>query len=153
MFRKPAVIIAGFLLVVGVVAQFKSVPLTNPPVQGDLSAPPEIDAILRHACYDCHSNETRWPWYSHIAPISWAIAHHVDLARQEINFSEWDEYFPRTRERKLEWMQRALHKEVMPPWSYRLMHPGARLSNDDRARLKQWIDTELARSASAPSAK
>jgi len=145
--------IAGMLLALLVVAQLKTVPRTNPPVKGDLAAPPEVEAILRHACYDCHSNQTRWPWYSAVAPFSWAIAHHVELGRKEINFSEWGEYYPATRERKLEWMQRALQTEVMPPWSYRLIHPGARLTDDDRARLVQWVDTELAGPASGPPAK
>jgi hypothetical protein len=144
MLHKVAVIIAGWLLAAFVVAQLKPVDRTNPPSKGDLSAPPEVAAILRHACYDCHSNQTRWPWYSRIAPFSWEIAHHVDLGRKEMNFSEWGEYYPATRKRKLEWMQRALHEEVMPPWSYQLMHPGARLTDDDRARLNRWINTELA---------
>jgi Haem-binding domain len=135
------------------VAQLRPVRLTNPSAKGELSAPPEIEALLRRACYDCHSDRTRWPWYSRIAPFSWMVAHHVDLGRKEINLSEWGEYYPGTRKRKLEWMERALRENVMPPWSYRLIHPDARLSDDERARLEQWIETELAGHASAPSAK
>jgi len=135
------------------VAQLKPVRLTNPSLKGKLPAPPEIDAVLRRACYDCHSDQTRWPWYSRVAPFSWAVAHDVNLARREVNFSEWGEYYPATRKRKLEWMERALLEEVMPPWSYRLIHPGARLSDDDRVRLERWIETELDVPANGPSAK
>jgi hypothetical protein len=137
------VMIAALLVAALVGAQFKTVARTNPPSKGDLSAPPEVAAILRTSCYDCHSNETRWPWYSYVAPLSWVIVDHVDQGRKQINFSEWGEYYPQTRKRKLQWMQRALHEEVMPLWSYRLTHPGARLNDRDRARLDQWINTEL----------
>jgi len=111
----------------------------------DIAAPSEIEATLRRACYDCHSDETHWPWYSAIAPVSWLVAHHVDLGRKEIDFSEWQSYYPQTRRRKLEWIGRALREEVMPPWPYRLMHPRARLSNEDRAALEQWVAAEVER--------
>jgi hypothetical protein len=153
MIRKPGLIAAGMLIAAIGIAQLKPRPLVNPPVKGDLSAPPEIEAILRQACYDCHSNQSRWPWYSHIAPFSWVVAHHVNLGRKEIDFSEWGEYFPSTRKRKLEWIRRALHEEIMPPWSYRLMHPDSWLSDDDRAQLEHWIDTELVVPAVQPSAR
>jgi hypothetical protein len=129
----------------------KSAALTNPPVQGELAAPSEVDATLRRSCYDCHSNETRWPWYSRVAPFSWVVVHDVDLGRKEVNFSQWGEYFPRTRQRKLQWMQRAVQQQVMPPRSYILLHPDARLSAEDRARLQQWIANELTASANGAS--
>ena len=116
---------------------------TNPPVRAALVSPPEVDAILRRACYDCHSNETRWPWYSHVAPFSWLIAADVARARREVNFSEWGSYYPATRRRKLQWIARSLREEKMPPWSYRLMHPGVRLNAADRAALERWIASQL----------
>jgi hypothetical protein len=116
---------------------------TNPEVLGDLAAPPAVAKILRRSCYDCHSNETRWRWYSRIAPISWVIASHVNAARQQLNFSEWATYYPQTRVRKLEWMGRALQTEQMPPTAYLLFHPDARLSPDERAELERWIAASL----------
>ena len=88
MFHRVAVMVTGLLVAVLVVAQLKTVARTNPLSKGDLSAPPEVEAILRNSCYDCHSNETRWPWYSYVAPISWVIVDHVDQGRKQINFSE-----------------------------------------------------------------
>jgi len=131
-------IAAGLLL-----AQFVPVQRANPPATGDVSAPPRIEATLRRACYDCHSNETRWPWYSRVAPISWLVAHQVELGRKQINFSEWGEYYPATRKRKLQWTDRALRQEAMPPWSYRIVRPGARLTEEDRAAVERWIDSEI----------
>jgi hypothetical protein len=126
-----------------VAAQFVPAKRSNPSDHGALIASPEIEATLRRACYDCHSNKTRWPWYSHIAPFSWLIVRDVNLGRKEINFSEWGSYYLATRRRKLEWMGRALREEKMPPWSYRLMHPGARLTEADRAALELWIESTL----------
>jgi hypothetical protein len=136
-----------------VVAQLKTVQRTNPPSKGEPSAPPSVEPILRRACYDCHSNQTRWPWYSHVAPISWVIVKHVEQGRKQINFSEWGEYYATTRKRKLQWMQRALQEGRMPPWSYQLTHRGARLTDEDRARVGRWIDTELAWPTIGQSAK
>lgn len=132
-------------------AQFVPAKRTNPPAQGSLVAPLPIAATLRRACYDCHSNETRWPWYSRVAPVSWLIVRDVNLGRKEINFSEWSSYYPRTRRRKLEWMGRALHEEEMPPSSYRLMHPDARLTDADRAALLRWTESALNTSSTQSS--
>jgi Haem-binding domain len=119
--------------------------VTNPASRGELSAPPEVEAILQRSCFDCHSNHTQWPWYSHIAPISWEVARNIKYGRRQINFSEWGEYYPLTRRRKLEWAGRALQREDMPPLSYQFIHPSSRLSPEARAQLQRWIDTEVAR--------
>ncbi|MGH7916810.1 MAG: heme-binding domain-containing protein [Candidatus Binataceae bacterium] len=140
---KRTVVIGLLLGVTMMLIQFVPVEQSNPPVTGDIAAPPAIDAILKRACYDCHSNLTRWRWYSHVAPFSWLIARHVGLARKEVNFSEWATYYPQTRRRKLEWIGRALNDEAMPPWEYRLVHPGARLSSRDRLMLRKWVQSSL----------
>lgn len=117
---------------------------SNPPVTGDIAAPSKIETVLRQSCYDCHSNETRWPWYSRVAPVSWLIAREVERGRKEINFSEWNAYFPATRKRKLQWIERSLHEEVMPPALYRIMHADARLTEKDHAMLEQWLQAQIA---------
>jgi hypothetical protein len=131
-------------------AQLFGAPRTNPPSSAALVGPRPVVATLRRACYDCHSNATRWPWYSHIAPLSWVVVAHVEEGRRELNFSEWNAYYPNTQRRKLRWMGRALSEEQMPPWYYRLAHPGARLSPSDRTLLERWIVGELAADTSAP---
>jgi hypothetical protein len=125
----------------------------NPASKGELSAPPEIQNTLRRSCYDCHSNQTQWPWCSHVAPFSWAVARDIELGRRQLNFSEWGDYNAVTRRRKLQWMGRALQQEVMPPLSYRLIHPSSRLSPEDRMQLERWIDTQLVSAATSSASK
>jgi hypothetical protein len=127
--------------------------LTNPPSKGEVYAPPEIHDTLRRSCYDCHSNQTQWPWYGHVAPFLWAVARDIELGRRQLNFSEWGDYYPATRRRKLQWMGRALQQEVMPPLSYLLIHPSSRLSPQVRAQLERWIDTELVSVTASPASK
>ena len=138
----------GALLVFGVAApavQLITVERSSvsPVTNGDIAAPAQIQALLTRACYDCHSNQTRWPWYSRVAPVSWLVARDVALGRKELNFSEWSSYYPQTRRRKLQWMGRALRERAMPPWDYRLMHPGARLTGAERALLDRWIESAI----------
>ncbi|MGO9058510.1 MAG: heme-binding domain-containing protein [Candidatus Binataceae bacterium] len=142
--KKLAWVAALAVSVVLLAVQLVLVNRINPPSLGTFAAPPQIDATLKRACYDCHSNETRWRWYSRVAPLSWFTVHDVTLGRKEANFSEWGIYCPATRRRKLEWMGRALREENMPPWSYRLLHPGARLTEADRAAVQRWIESALA---------
>jgi len=132
--------IPGALLI----AQFITIQRTNPPLRGDLTAPPQIKTLLRRACYDCHSNETRWSWHTYVAPISWLVERDVKRGRQELNFSEWGSYYPTTRRRKLQWMDRALREETMPPWTYRVLHPGAGLTQHELIALEKWIESEIA---------
>jgi hypothetical protein len=80
--------------------------------------------------------------------MSWLVARDVALGRKELNFSEWGSYYPQTRKRKLQWMGRVLRERSMPPWAYRLMHPGARLTAAERATLDRWIESEISTPAS-----
>lgn len=77
-----------------ILIQFIPVNRINPPVEADVSAPPDVGSVLRRACYDCHSSETRWPWYSHVAPVSWVIAHDVHEGRATLNYSTWNRLSP-----------------------------------------------------------
>lgn len=138
--------IAGFMLI----SQSARVRHTNPPSQGDFVASPKMSALLRRACYDCHSNETRWPWYGYVAPVSWWVARDVKLGRRGLNFSEWGTYNPATRLRKLQWINRVAHERTMPPWSYRVLHPGAGLTEEDLVTLEQWIESEIAAQQQSP---
>jgi hypothetical protein len=109
------------------------------------SVPPEVDSVLRRACFDCHSNDTRWPWYSSIPPGSWLIAHDVDAGRGQLNFSRWGEYNPFDRADMLDKMCDFATKRKMPLWPYRLLHRDARLNDADVAALCRWTDTEATR--------
>jgi hypothetical protein len=127
---------AGAVLVLG--AQAFPIARTNPPVAGDVGAPADVGPLLRRTCYDCHSHETVWPWYSRIAPVSWLLAHDVGEGRRELNFSTWESYAPAKRRKLLRESAEELAEGAMPPWSYALVHPEARLTADERVRLEAW---------------
>jgi len=124
--------------------QLTSPPLTNPPVLAgsDLLAtnppPPDIAALVKNACYNCHSYETKWPWYSGIAPFSWRIASHVDGGRSMLNFSKWPYDHPAWVRKRWRRIANAVEDGDMPVPSYALMHPNSRLTDQQRARLVQW---------------
>jgi cytochrome c551/c552 len=136
---RLAITVAAIIMAATQFAQF---PRTNPPVKGNLAAPGNVGEIIRHACYDCHSNETQWPWYSKIAPASWLAYRHVMEARARLNFSEWADYAydPGTEAHKLEEIERLIKSGAMPPWYYRLMHPRGRLTDAQRITVLRWIE-------------
>lgn len=110
----------------------------NPPHQGEVPAPPEVRAILERSCYDCHSRETRWPWYSFLAPVSWLLSYDVHEAREEMDFTAWDTYSEKQRSKHFEEIWENVEKGEMPLWYYLPLHPDARLSQEDLARLRDW---------------
>jgi len=126
-------------IVVLVTLQFKTVDRSNPPIQSDIGTSPEIKGLLRRACYDCHSNETKWPWYSYVAPASWFVAGHVDDARGHLNYSEWPAFDLEEQEHLFEEMWEMLSEGEMPLKSYTLIHRDARLTDEERAALLEWV--------------
>lgn len=98
---------------------------TNPPVKTEPQwNSPETKMLAKRACYDCHSNETHWPWYSNIAPLSWLVQDHVDEGREHLNFSEWDRPQKHAQDAAEE-----VEEREMPLGNYLWLHPGARLSD------------------------
>jgi hypothetical protein len=131
--------------------QFTNPPRTNPPVAPghDLMAtnapPAEIAALMHSACYDCHSYETKWPWYSHVAPVSWLVANDVTRGRERLNFSEWPRALPERAAKRLERISEEVDYQDMPPAKYTVLHPEARLTADQRRQFIHWADQEATR--------
>jgi hypothetical protein len=131
--------VSGLVLLGALVAvQFVPVVTSNPPVTHDVPSSPEVKAVLRRACYDCHSNETEWPWYGRVAPVSWLVARDVRKGRAELNFSTWDQYSTQQQVKQLKEAVKEVAEGEMPPWFYLPAHRDARLSAGDRALLRQW---------------
>jgi hypothetical protein len=133
--------LARYLLPVATVVlamQAVRYPRTNPPVERDLVAPPDVKAALHGACYDCHSNETAWPWYTAVAPASWIIHRDVDEGRKRLNFSSWGDYAddPGTLSQKLDEIESGLRRRHGTLY-YRMLHPDARLSETQR-ESRRW---------------
>ena len=135
--------------------QLTNPPRTNPPVVSDLMAknapPPQVAAMLHAACYDCHSSETKWPWYSRVAPMSWLIANDVNDGRKNLNLSDWPNDNPTRAAKRLEDMSEEIGYGEMPPKKYTAIHTDARLTPSQLKELTDWLDSEASRlKASAP---
>jgi len=100
--------------------------------------PTPVSSLLRTACYDCHSNETAWPWYAHVAPSSWYVTRHVDAGRRHLNFSTWGLYPPSKADHKLEEIIEMVEEGEMPLASYLPLHAEAKLSDVDRQAIIEW---------------
>lgn len=124
------------ILAVIIGMQFVPVERSNPPVSHELVAPVAVKDVLKRACYDCHSNQVNWPWYSHVAPVSMFVAHHVEEGREHLNFSEWDKV--KDPQHAIEECWEEIEEGKMPLASYLLMHGDAKLSTEDMATLNAW---------------
>jgi mono/diheme cytochrome c family protein len=138
--KKRMMLIAVAALLAG--AQFVPVHRTNPADGGDVVAPAGIAAILERSCYDCHSNRTKWPWYSSVAPVSWLVAHDVNEGREHLNFSRWREYPAKDRKRLAEEAVEEVEKGAMPMKIYLLMHRSAKVDASGLENLRGWAGGE-----------
>jgi Haem-binding domain len=138
-------------VIIGLVVVFAALQLiqpahTNPPVKSDFlaaaKAPANVSAMFRAACYDCHSDETRWPWYSHVAPISWQVVQDVNDGRDQLNLSEWPDD-PKRAWKRMENMSDEIDQGSMPLKKYTLIHKDARLTEAQRNELTQWLNDEV----------
>lgn len=130
--------------------QFWQPDRTNPPsdparhIDRHVHVPPDVAAVLDRACRDCHSNRTRWPFYSRIAPFSWNVVAHVRDGREQMNFSEWGEYDDESMADLLDAICDEVRDGAMPLPQYALVHRTARLSNRDVDRLCTWTGEAVA---------
>jgi hypothetical protein len=131
------IVVLAFVVVL-LLAQFIRIDKSNPPVRSDLASAP-VKPILQRVCYNCHSNETKWPWYSNVAPASWLVGMDVREGRDHLNFSEWGTYDSGTRSHKLRGIAEEVRGGDMPPWYYALAHREARLSETERNQILAWI--------------
>jgi hypothetical protein len=134
------VLLLGFISI-----QFFGIEKSNPEFDSQLDFltienPPEnIEKIFRNACYDCHSNETQWPWYANVAPMSWMIEDHVEEGRDYINLNDWGDYELEDRHYILEEMMEEIDHEEMPLPAYRIFHRDSRITDIQKAELFEWI--------------
>ena len=146
---KKLKLIGGGVAVAFAILQFINPARTNPPVKNDFlaaTAPPaRLAALFRCACYDCHSYETKWPWYGHVAPISWGVVGDVNHARSRLALSSWPADNPVRAAGKLQAMGEEIRSGEMPLRKYTLLHPEAKLTTDQRGELADWLSSEAAK--------
>ena len=111
----------------------------------DLHVPAELTPMLKRSCMDCHSNQTVWPWYSYVAPMSWLVERDVRRGRDHMNFSEWDQYTFKQREKLLADIASAVKNREMPLPQYTLIHRHAKLSDADTDLIYAWARAERRR--------
>lgn len=134
------------LLVLLVVAQFIPVNRRNPSfdpaktVDAKEKIPVPVKQVFERSCVNCHSNYTRWPWYSYVAPVSWMVANDVHEARAKLDFSTWGDYTADKREEKLEEICEQVTNGDMPDPKYLLVHRSARLAPAERDAVCQWTE-------------
>lgn len=102
--------------------------------------PQEVESMLRAACYDCHSNESKYPWYAYIAPVSFLVNRDIRVGREEMNFSDWESFSKVERAKHLDGIIEAVEAEEMPMPIYPPLHPEAKLSDEDRQILMDWAE-------------
>lgn len=141
--KRWIVRIAVGLAVLFLAIQFVPAGRTNPPATKPLEAPPEVMAILRRSCFDCHSNETVWPWYAYVAPVSWLVVHDTDEGRAELNFSHWGDLPQKKRDSAAGSIVEEIEEGTMPMEEYLWMHSDARVSPAELEVLRTWSEGDV----------
>lgn len=147
--KRVVKIVIICLFVVFIALQFIRPDFTNPPVvasetlQAATTVPGNVQEILNRSCSDCHSNETVYPWYSKIQPGAWLLDHHIKEGRNELNFSVWNTYETRKKNRKLNEICEQVERHEMPLPSYLWIHTNAGLSDEDIKTLCDWTKMEI----------
>ena len=140
MIKKIGIIVVVLLVVIQLIPNDLPEVITENP--NDLIStneiPKEVSQIIKTSCYDCHSNETVYPWYSYVAPVSFLVGDHVVEGREELNFSEWNTMTTKRKLHKLEEIGEEVEEGEMPMIMYPITHPEASLSESDRELLINW---------------
>ena len=149
--KKVLKIVAIVLIAAFIVVQFFRPDRTNPPVvqaetlESSVPVPENVEQILKRSCNDCHSNQTVYPWYSNISPFSWLLQQHIDEGRQKLNFSVWNTFDAKKKARKLDEVCDQVTTGEMPLNQYLWIHRDAKLSDEDKKLLCDWVDAEKAK--------
>ena len=140
-----AVLVVAIVLVIQVIPVERNVS-TVPPGQSferTEKVPANVAAILKVSCYDCHSNNTRYPWYSELQPGAYFMAQHIKEGKEELNLDEFNNYSKRRKKAKIKSIISQIEKEEMPLKSYLLLHPDAGLTPNKKKVLLQFFQSEL----------
>ena len=121
----------------------KSLEITASDISRTINIPDSVKTLLKHACYDCHSNYTDYPWYAYVQPLGWILSDHIQKGKKELNFSEFGSYTHRKQLSKLKATAGQVNENKMPLSSYKWMHSNARLTKDEKALIIKW--TELSK--------
>ena len=140
-YKKIGLLILIILVVIQFIQPKKN--LSDGPSENDISKvyamPDQLHQTFMHKCYDCHSNNTKYPWYFHVQPIGWWLAAHVHDAKEELNFSEFKNYDQEKANHKLEELGEVVEERSMPLKAYTMFHEGTELTDADEKAIKEWL--------------
>lgn len=143
---KKILIAIGIVFIVFIIIQFiqparnKSYQLLATDIFKTISIPDSVQTIIKNACYDCHSNNTNYPWYSNVQPMGWLMARHIVEGKVNLNFSEFGSYPTRIQLSKLNGIANSIRDNIMPLRSYKLMHKNAQLSTNEKTKIINWAE-------------
>ncbi|UOU97224.1 heme-binding domain-containing protein [Chryseobacterium daecheongense] len=136
---------AGFIVLFLIVIQFFDIdkniaaaPSENA-IEKHYQVPSHVRGLLKTSCYDCHSNNTAYPWYNRIQPIKWWLADHVNSGKRHLNFDEFNTYSNEKKLEKLDEITETVKSEEMPLTSYTIVHRNAKLSATEKSEMEQWV--------------
>ena len=136
------------LVIILALMQFKQIDKTNPEYNEaedfiTITQPSEeIATLIKAACYDCHSHQAKYPWYSNVAPISWMVEHHIEEGREHLNFSKWGSYDTKKANHKLEECIEEIEEGEMPMKPYVVMHSEAKMSKEQKKALMAFFQNQ-----------
>lgn len=138
--RMLLVILVAFIVIQFIQpARNKSGQLLTTDISKLVNVPDSVQALLKNACYDCHSNNTNYPWYVNIQPMGWLMANHIKQGKAVLNFNEFGNYSARKQLSKLTGISNSIRDDNMPLTSYKCMHKSANLSQDEKALIINWM--------------
>jgi len=133
------------VLGIAIAIQFIRPDFKNPTVDENvaLNSDQKVMSILKTSCYDCHSSETKYPWYQNVAPVSWIMSDHIVRGRKALDFSNWANIDPKVKLLRLERAKQVINNDMMPKHDYLLMHKNAVLDNEAKQTLEQFFDAQI----------
>ena len=139
--KKILVVLLAILIVLQFFRPEKNIAegLSDADVSYAITVPTNIHTILQEKCYDCHSNNTSYPWYSNFQPVAWWMVDHIEEGKEELNFSDFKKYSEKKANHKLEEVSEMIKDDEMPLPSYTLVHRSAKLTSEEKTRINAWI--------------
>jgi len=149
-FKKIVLVVVVVLVIAFIGIQFWRIDTTPIPIiqadtiQAGITVPPDVDMVLTRSCGDCHTNSTAYPWYSQVQPVAWWLANHIAEGRQQLNFSTFNTYPARRKQKKLEAICEQVKSGEMPLPSYTWIHRNAILTDSEKDAICKWTENAQA---------
>ncbi len=141
LYKKILLILLGVLIVIQFIqpSHNKSDQVLPMDITKTINVPDKVLDVFKNSCYDCHSNNTRYPWYVNIQPMGWFMANHIKEGKENLNFSDFGSYSKRKQANKLRAIAESIKDGSMPISSYTIMHTDAKLTSNDTAIINNWV--------------